>query len=165
MEAKDMWLLLAGAVFGYVINLTATFTAPSVGTAFSKLKSGFIERNKARALAAYAEVCGLKSGKRDKYLYAINHWGLVTFLSVTGFLGAFIVFAARRAIGPDSFYRAQENAPAFWVFVSAIAAFLMFLIVWMTLRQVLTLSRVENFEDYRAELLRRWPDIDLPDAN
>jgi hypothetical protein len=163
MEAKDMWLLLAGAVLGYVINLTATFTAPSVGTAFGKLKSGFIERNKARALAAYAEVRDLKSGKRDKYLYAISHWGLVTFLYPTSFLAAFIVFAARRAIGPDSFYQAQENAPAFWLFVSAIAASLIFAVVSGTLRVVLTLSRLENFEDYRAELLRRWPDIELPD--
>jgi hypothetical protein len=40
METKDVWLLLAGAVLGYVINLMATFTAPSVGTAFGKLKSG-----------------------------------------------------------------------------------------------------------------------------
>ena len=47
METKDVWLLLAGAVVGYVINLTATFTAPSVGSAFGKLKSGFIERKKA----------------------------------------------------------------------------------------------------------------------
>jgi hypothetical protein len=164
METKDMWLLLAGAVFGYVINLIATFTAPSVGTAFGKLKSGFIERNKARALAAYAEVWDFRSGKRDKYLYAINHWGLVTFLSLTCFLAAFIGFAARRAIGPDSFYRAQENASAFWLVVLAIAASLMFVIVRGTLRLALTLSRIENFEDYRAELLRRWPDIDLPDA-
>jgi hypothetical protein len=70
---------------------------------------------------------------------------------------------ARRAIGPDSFYQAQENAPAFWLFVSAIAASLMFAVVSGTLRVVLTLGRIENFEDYRAELLRRWPDIELPD--
>ena len=47
METKDSWLLLAGAALGYVINLMATFTAPSVGSAFGKLKSGFIERKKA----------------------------------------------------------------------------------------------------------------------
>ena len=63
MEAKDYWLLIAGALLGYVVNLIATYKAPSVGWAFSKLKSGFIERNKARALAGYALVWGLKSGQ------------------------------------------------------------------------------------------------------
>jgi hypothetical protein len=29
---------------------------------------------------------------------------------------------------------------------------------------VLTTERLANFEDYRAELLRRWPDINLPEA-
>jgi hypothetical protein len=75
MEAKDAWLLFAGAFLGFVGSLLATFAAPPLSTAFGKLKSGFIERNKAKALAAYAEVRDLKSGKRDKYLYAINGWG------------------------------------------------------------------------------------------
>ena len=77
MEAKDYWLLIAGALLGYVVNLIATYTAPSVGWAFSKLKSGFIERNKARALAGYALVWGLKSGQVDKYIYALNNWGFI----------------------------------------------------------------------------------------
>jgi hypothetical protein len=40
----------------------------------------------------------------------------------------------------------------------------MLLFVRRTLHLTLTLTRVENFEDYRAELLRRWPDLNLPDA-
>jgi hypothetical protein len=163
METKDVWLLFAGAVLGYVINLTATFTAPSVGTAFGKLKSGFIERNKARALAAYVEVWDLKSGKRDKYLYAINHWGSISLLTLTGFVAAVTGFAARRVIGPIA-STSQENAPAFTLLFLPFGVFLLFLVVWRTLRVGLTLNRIENFEDYRAELLRRWPDIDLPDA-
>jgi len=50
MEAKDAWLLFAGAFLGFVGSLLATFAAPPLSTAFGKLKSGFIERNKAKAL-------------------------------------------------------------------------------------------------------------------
>src|ERR1700738_4392109 len=83
METKDAWLLLAGFILGYIGNLIATFTAPSVGSAFIKLKSGFIERNKASALASYAVVRDLKSGKRDKYLHTLTNWGLdLSFLLI-----------------------------------------------------------------------------------
>jgi hypothetical protein len=108
METKDVWLLLAGAVPGYVINLTATFTAPSVGTAFGKLKSGFIERNKARALAANAEVRDLKSGERDKYLYAINHWGFISLLNPHGPRGPRYGIRSEKSYRPDSFYQPRK---------------------------------------------------------
>jgi hypothetical protein len=162
METKDLWLLLAGAAVGYVINLMATFTAPSVGSAFGKLKSGFIERNKANALAAYAEVWDLNSGKRDKYLYAINGWGFISSLTLAGHMGTVVGLAAGRAFGPTA-STVRENAPALWLFVLAFATFLLFLVAWRALRLVLTLGRLANFEDYRAELLRRWPDAKLPD--
>ncbi|MCK1547165.1 hypothetical protein IVA87_19220 [Bradyrhizobium sp. 147] len=48
MEAKDIWLLVAGTILGFVTNILSTFAMPTIGTAFGKLKSGFIERNKAR---------------------------------------------------------------------------------------------------------------------
>jgi hypothetical protein len=28
---------------------------------------------------------------------------------------------------------------------------------------IITLNRIQNFEHYRAQLLRRWPDIVLPE--
>ena len=37
METKDAWILLAGAFLGFLGSLLATFTAPSVGSAFGKL--------------------------------------------------------------------------------------------------------------------------------
>jgi hypothetical protein len=88
--AKYAWLLLAGGILGFVGSLLATFTAPSVGDAFGKLKAGFIERNKASALASFTQVRDLKSGKRDKYLYAINNWGFVSLITL-GSIFAFVV--------------------------------------------------------------------------
>ena len=72
MEARDAWLLLAGTVLGFVANLVATFAAPPVGSAFGKLGSGFIERNKAGTLAYNGLVQDSISGKRDKYLLALG---------------------------------------------------------------------------------------------
>jgi hypothetical protein len=86
MEAKDYWLLLASIPISYLAGLLTTFTAPTIGRAYDKLKSGFIERNKATALSRYPVVRDLKSGKRDKYLYAISGWG-----SVLCFLMLFVV--------------------------------------------------------------------------
>jgi hypothetical protein len=154
METKDLWLLLAGAVLGYGMNLIATFTAPSVGSAFSKLKSGFIERNKAKALTAYAEVRDLKSGKRDKYLYAINGWGfIIVYLLLAVLAGVAIV---GEAIHPAE--------PAFALLALTILVLAAFLAMRRGSNLLLTLSRLANFEAYRAELLRRWPDANLPDA-
>jgi hypothetical protein len=114
METKDLWLLLAGAVVGYVINLMATFTAPSVGTAFGKLKSGFI--------LVYMLFCIMGS--------------------IVGILG-----------NPE--IKLPSGVGAVFGLLMAIRR-LAYLII--------TLNRIQNFEDYRAELLRRWPDVDLPDA-
>jgi hypothetical protein len=150
METKDLWLLLAGAVLGYVINLIANFTAPSVGSAFGKLKSGFIERNKAKALDAYAGVRDLKSGAWDKYLYALNSWGFIIVYLLFGTMGSIVGLLAK------------DQATGVFALGSAMVGLL------MAFRRIsnlfLTLGRVENFEDSRAELLRRWPDVDLPDA-
>jgi hypothetical protein len=149
METKDAWLLLAGAVLGYIINLMATFTAPSVGTAFSKLKSGFIERNKAKALAAYVEVCDLKSGTWDKYLYALNSWGFILVYMLFCIMCSIIAVLGN----PEIKVPAGIGAVLGWLMAIRRTAYL-----------VITLNRIRNFETYRAELLRRWPDINLPDA-
>jgi lysylphosphatidylglycerol synthetase-like protein (DUF2156 family) len=156
METKDVWLLLAGAVLGYVINLTATFTAPSVGTAFSKLRSGIIERNKAKALAAYGEVRDLKSGKRDKYLYAINGWGFITTYLLLAVMACVAVVA--------EVVTAAEHSFAFALLALTVLVLTALLAMRRLISLLLTLGRLEDFETYRAELLRRWPDINLPDA-
>lgn len=149
MGTKDVWLLLAGAALGYVINLITTFTAPSVGSAFGKLKSGFIERNKAKALAAYAEVRDLKSGAWDKYLYALNSWGFILVYMLFCIMSSIIAVLGNPEI----------KVPAG---IGAVLTSLMAL--RRTAYVVIALNRIRNFEDYRAELLRRWPDINLPDA-
>jgi hypothetical protein len=150
METKDIWLLFGGAAIGYIINLISTFTAPPVGSALGKLKSGFIERNKARAVASYAEVRDLKSGEWDKYLYALNSWGFIlvhmlfcTMCSIVAVLG---------------------NQPQIKLPAGVGAVFGLQMALRRTSHLTLTLNRIRNFEDYRAELLRRWPDIKLPEA-
>jgi hypothetical protein len=42
MEAKDYWLLLASIPISYLAGLLTTFTAPTIGGAYDKLKSGFM---------------------------------------------------------------------------------------------------------------------------
>ena len=149
MEAKDYWLLIAGALLGYVVNLIATYTAPSVGWAFSKLKSGFIERNKARALAGYALVWGLKSGQVDKYIYALNNWG---------FILVYVVFFAMCSV-----VGLLSNDPlAKWSNLGG-TVFLVLLVFRRTSRLLLTANRLADFEGYRAQLLQRWPDLVLPE--
>jgi hypothetical protein len=137
-------------MLGFVASLLATFTAPSIGSAFGKLKSGFIERNKSKALAGYDNVRSLKSGKRDKYLYALTSWGFT--------LSFQLFFVVSSAV----FLRSTNMRLAVALFI-----FVVFTALcstrWM-LDAVITLSRLENFEDYRAELLERWPDIELADA-
>lgn len=117
--------------------------------AFGKLKSGFIERNKAKALAAYAEVRDLKSGAWDKYLYALNSWGFILVYMLFCIMSSIIAVLGNPEI----------KVPAG---IGAVLTSLMAL--RRTAYVVIALNRIRNFEDYRAELLRRWPDINLPDA-
>jgi hypothetical protein len=161
MDAKDIWLLIAGAVLGYPVALLATFTTPPLSSAFSKLKSGFIERNKAKALAAYAFVHDLKSGKRDKYLYAINGWGLLSAIILVGFAAVFVGIATGNVLGRPH----GENALGFRLLGLAITVGVALMFLSRTIHLALTLARLDNFEAYRASLLRRWPDIKLPDPD
>jgi hypothetical protein len=153
MEAKDVWILLAGGVLGFIASLLATFTAPSVGSAFGKLKSGFIERNKARALASYAHVRDLKLGKRDKYLYAMNSWGLNS-VEMFFFIGGCVGGLSSKDAGVPQVIKSVLLLISSLALVSAIRR---------TSILLLTLDRIANFEDYRANILRRWPDVQLPD--
>ena len=102
-----------------------------------------------RALAAYAEVRDLKSGAWDKYLYALNSWGFILvymlfciMCSIVGVLG-----------------NPEIKLPS-----GVGAVFGLLMAIRRTAYLVITLNRIQNFEDYRTELLRRWPDINLPDA-
>jgi hypothetical protein len=158
MEAKDTWLLIAGGILGFIGSLLATFAAPPVDTAIGKLKSGFIERNKAKALASYRLVWTLKSSKTDKYLYAINHWGTLSFITATAPLAAFLGIASSIIFGGP-----QLPRPIAFSMGAFIALLIVGWLLMRTLRFLLAIARVENFEHYRAELLRRWPDLDLPD--
>lgn len=149
METKDVWLLGIGAFLGFLGSLLATFAAPPVGTVISKLKSGFIERNKSRALANFAVVQDLRTGKRDKYLYTLERWGFALFWMLLFALSGILFM-----IGPDQ-YRLPFGA---FILITALSG--MERIALATI----TVARLENFEHYRAQLLRRWPDIKLPDA-
>jgi hypothetical protein len=161
MDARDIWLLLAGAVLAYAVNLLTTYTVPPLNSAFGKLRAGFIERNKSRALAAYAFVHDLKTGKRDKYLYAINGWGMLGAMMLVLFTAVLMGLVIRRA-----FDLPNEAAPGFRLLLAlAIAVGLAVMVLSRIMRLALTLYRLDNFEAYRASLLRRWPDIKLPDAD
>ncbi len=151
MEAKGAWLLFAGAFLGFVGSLLATFAAPPLSNAFGKLKSGFIERNKARALAAYAEVRELKSGENDKYLYALKSWSLIIF--------NLVLFALFSIIAQLS------NFPTSIVAHMVGAVVLLILLARRLAHHSITFNRLANFEDYRAELLRRWPASGLESPN
>jgi hypothetical protein len=149
MEAKDVWLLLASIPISYLAGLLTVYTAPSIGTAFGKLRAGFIERNKARALAGYALVWGLKSGQIDKYIYALNSWG---------FILVYVVFFAMCSV-----VGLLSNDPlAKWSNLGG-TVFLVLLVFRRTSRLLLTANRLADFEGYRAQLLQRWPDLVLPE--
>ncbi|WP_454641879.1 hypothetical protein [Bradyrhizobium liaoningense] len=172
MDAKDIWLLVAGTILGFVTNILSTFAIPTVGSAFGKLKSGFIERNKARALANYCLVSDLKTGKRDKYLYALNHWGhicLMTFLALgSGFAGVMTGLFARPLLrdGNETLAHNGRDALSMRVIAFLLAILVLVMIariLWRSIHLDLTLSRVEQFDHYRAELMRQFPDIKLPD--
>jgi hypothetical protein len=162
MEAKDIWLLFGGAFLGFIGSLLATFTAPSIGNALGKLSAGAVERNRARALASYYRVLEYKTGKRDRYLYAITHWGLVTLFILTCLTAAFLgmmtgmTFAFHKPEG-------QQLLWAYWFGIFSIFSGY-FVFLRRTIVLLLLLQRLQNFERYRADLLRRWPDLDLPNA-
>jgi hypothetical protein len=142
MDTKDAWLLFAGTILGFVTNLLSTFAAPSLGSAFGKLKSGFIERNKAKALASYLDVHDLKTGK-NKYLYAINHWGSFSLMLLVGSMGGIMEIVSRKALGPPSSPMHQESLVLWFFLVTGLV--LLVLILRRTLRVFLNLSRSAEF--------------------
>ena len=101
-----------------------------------------------------------KSGKRDKYLYAINGWGLI----IAELLLVVMAMIAGSLIKIVDVVHPTEHAFAFRLTTLTMAVLALLLAARRAISLVLTLGRLENFEDYRGELLRRWPDIDLPDA-
>lgn len=101
-----------------------------------------------------------KSGKRDKYIYAINHWGFISLYTFIGLMAGFLGFATGRAVGPLG-SPGQEKPAAIWLLVSGL--FLLVLVLRRMLRMFLTLGRIDNFQRYRSNLMQRWPDIELPE--
>jgi hypothetical protein len=91
----------------------------------------------------------LKIGKRDKYLHALTNWGFaLTFLLL------FILGAIAYLTAADCLHRLFFGA-------------FLLIMAWASMNRMthaaITFGRLENFDNYRAQLLRRWPDIVLPE--
>ena len=150
MDGKDIGILFAGTILGYIGNLVATFTAPSVGNALGKAKSRFIERNKAKALLNYFEARDLKTGVKDKYLYAMNSWGFILVYLGFSFASAIV---------------GSMDKPSNLVgllFLSSMGSG--FMAIRRTGKLILMLDRVQNFEQYEATLKHQWPDFISQDS-
>lgn len=145
METKDIWILFAGAALGYIGNLIATFTAPAVSSILGTAKRKFIERNKTKALLSFFEVKALKTGVRDKHLYALNSWGFVlVYMSI--FFTCVIIGGLNTEKNWDLIFLIGSLLPAF-------------LAIRRLGTLLLTLDRLQNFDQYEATLEKKWPDI------
>jgi hypothetical protein len=131
---------LVAAALGYLLSVVANFTTVPIGLAAGKFKGRLIERSKTRALQAYKEVRALHDGTRDKYIYAIHSWGFVI---------AYLIMSSAAAVVGSLFFFLV--ASTFLLLMSARR-------LWIV---VFTLNRVQYFDDYQAQLKKRWPDLAL----
>jgi hypothetical protein len=150
MEPKDWLLILAGGLLGYVTSLLATFTSAGIAKSFGKVKLGWIERNRFRALKSYEVVRELKDGKVDKYFYMLNSWGFVI---------VWLIFTTSTAvIGTNK----PEEQQLIWAILSTIAGVLAFRrLILLIMMQ----SRIDNLEQYEQKLTERWPGITSKDKS
>jgi hypothetical protein len=146
MDSKDWLLLLGGAALGFVLNVVANFTTAPIGTAIGKLWIRYIERNKQRAKSAYVKISELRSGKRDKQIYAIES---------VGFIVSYLIMCATLVIIGFIEKESVDNSDLCFV-----ASTLPGLLAWHRFVSTsLTLNRITNFEQYKSDLSGRWPDI------
>jgi hypothetical protein len=138
---------LVAAALGYLLSVVANFTTVPIGLAAGKFKGRLIERSKTRALQAYKEVRALHDGTRDKYIYAIHSWGFVI---------AYLIMSSAAAV-VGSLLPQSDRAPFFLV----ASTFLLLMSARRLWIVIFTLNRVQYFDDYQAQLKKRWPDLAL----
>jgi len=149
MDTKDWVLLFGGAALGFIINVIANFTTGPIESAAGKLKGIWIERTRKAAKASYEEICALRSGTPDKYIYAIHSWGFVL---------AYLVMST--AFGVVGFVKEGTNLGGTATLCSMLAFLMSVRRLWAV---VLVLNRVQYFDAYRAAIRARWPDLIPPD--
>ena len=151
MSSTFWWGIVLGGGVGFLASIVANLSTPSFASYFSRSKAGWIERGKKRALKQLTYVQRFRNGAEDKYMYFAAQWGYILLFSTMSALLLIMV-----CVQP---YRAFPLLLDGWMlFVALLGLAYAF---WISNKLHLWYWRMNNFEEYRASLLKKWSDLDL----
>jgi hypothetical protein len=136
--------IIIGALLGFFISVTANLATPSFQAYFSKSKAGWIERSKKRALSQFIFVMRFRTGTEDKYMYFVAQWSYIILLIII----AFVLLGTNRSRFHDSVLGLCSIACITYG-------------SWTHQKLKLWYWRMNNFEEYKSALLKRYPDLEL----
>jgi hypothetical protein len=140
------WVILfAGATFGFFVSIVANLATPTFGSYFARSKLGWIERSRRRALKQFNFIQRFRNGTEDQYMYFVAQWG---YILLYGVLATF--FEVISSLNP-------QIDLAFASMLALLVAVIRG--VWVHMRLYLWYWRMNNFEEYRLSLERKWPDL------
>jgi hypothetical protein len=87
MDTKDLVILFAGALIGFVTSILANWSTDSFWRVLTRSRAGLLERSKKRAFLEYKELKSLRNGERDRNLYFIEWSMRIQIFFLTGFFG------------------------------------------------------------------------------
>jgi hypothetical protein len=143
---RVFWLSIAfGGALGFVVSIVANLATPTFGDYFSRSKMGWIERNKKSAFKKFNAIQSFRRGAEDKYMYFVAQWG---FILMFGIMDVFL-----ETIPKDHLWQV--------VFFVVVQCYIAIQIAWLLVTLNLWYWRMNNFAEYKASLLKKWPDLDL----
>jgi SNF family Na+-dependent transporter len=151
----SIWLGIAFFVLSIPMGIATNMLTPRLVAYLEKRKLVKSNRTKEQDIAAYRSIEAFKNGTRDKYVTYIGLAVLSTFFAIGGY--TCVVLWVLRVLWYGDM-RATTTLPDHLpsLFLGFLAGALFVLSLVLLLIIAATARRIERFDEYTAELQKKW---------
>lgn len=150
MDNVFWWGIVLGGAVGFVVSIVANLSTPTFGSYFQRSRAGWVEHGKRRALKQYEFILRFREGKEDKYMYFVAQWGYILF---------YVIMSVFMFLIGTKLDERGERLLQLTGYLAGLASLMRCL--WVNLKLTIWYWRMNNFDEYRMTLLRKWPELQL----
>ena len=154
MDWKFWAGLIMGGLIGLFASLLANYFTPTFSDYVNKRRTGFVEKSKKRAIRNFLIIKNLHEGKKDKYIYLMDRWAHVTIFLMVAVAG--VLIAEVVDISAEDWIDEFVWDCSYGLGVVSFGAMLV-----NYFRVTLVQTRLQNFEEYEAGLIKRWGNLPI----
>jgi hypothetical protein len=163
---KLFWVIV-GAILSLLISMAVKYYDDKITKFLDSTRFYRSERSRKKAMAEYRRILAFKEGRRDIHLFATHRTGLAILSAVfcafsTTVIYLLPVYAHFSPTTDYLFFISDSGATINRILLLVIALAFMAIGMRSLSSSVRSARRLENFEEYKNSLIKKWGSVDEP---